>query len=54
MDWAEATYEVDVLKNCFCLAGLYFHVFGSRMGSFSEMMFFVAILKQCEVENDAD
>ena len=54
MDWAEAEYEVDFLKKCWFLAGLCFHVFGPRMGSLWEMPSFVAILKKCEVENDAD
>ena len=54
MDWAEANYEVDFLKKCWFLAGLFFHVFGPRMGPFLEMVFLVAILKKCEVENDAE
>ena len=55
MDWAEAHYEVDFLKKCFCLAGLYFScLIVVRTGSFLEMMFCVAILKKCEVENDAE
>ena len=55
MDWAEAHYEVDFLKKCFCLAGLCFSCFllGER-GRFLEMPFLVAILKKCDVENDAD
>ena len=54
MDWAEAHYEVDFLKKCFCLAGLFFYVLVRERGRFLEMPFLVAILKKCDVENDAD
>ena len=54
MDWAEARYEVDFFKKCLSLAGLFFKLFVPRMGSFLEMPLFVAMLKKCDVENDAE
>ena len=54
MDWAEAHCEADFLKKMFLFGRSIFSFFVPRMGSFWEMPFFVAILKKCEVENDAD
>ena len=54
MDWAGTHYEVDFFKKCLSLAGLFFFVFCSADGVVLENVVFVAILKKCEVENDAD
>ena len=54
MDWAEAHYEVDFLKKCLSLAGRFFSLVVPRMESFLGNAVLVAILKKCEVENDAD
>ena len=53
MDWAEAHYEVDFLKNV-CFWPVYFFMCWSEKGVVFGNAVFVAILKKCEVENDAD
>ena len=47
-------YEVDFLKKCWFLVGLCFLMFCSTNGVVLGNVVFVAILKKCEVENDAD